>query len=52
MLLDERKYAPFSHADWLFEIKYNGYRMLAEFGAGCDANLHRSVRVVLSNFNM
>lgn len=34
MLADNRKYAPFSHPDWIFEIKYDGYRMLAEFGAG------------------
>lgn len=34
MLLDDRKHAAFSDADWLFEIKYDGYRMLAEFGKG------------------
>lgn len=34
MLLDERKYSPFSHPDWLYEIKYDGYRMLAQFGRG------------------
>ena len=34
MLLDDRKYQPFNDPDWLFEIKYDGYRMLAEFGAG------------------
>jgi hypothetical protein len=32
MLLDQRKHAPFSSPDWLFELKYVGYRMLAEFG--------------------
>ncbi|WP_167772665.1 hypothetical protein [Ramlibacter henchirensis] len=32
MLADNRKYPAFSHPDWLFEIKYDGYRMLAEFG--------------------
>jgi bifunctional non-homologous end joining protein LigD len=34
MLADNRKYLPFSDPDWLFEIKYDGYRMLAEFGSG------------------
>lgn len=34
MLLDTRKHAPFSHPDWVFELKYDGYRMLAEFGSG------------------
>jgi bifunctional non-homologous end joining protein LigD len=34
MLLDERKYVAFSDPDWLYEIKYDGYRMLAMFGAG------------------
>lgn len=34
MLLDDRKHAPFSDPNWLFEIKYDGYRMLAEFGNG------------------
>jgi hypothetical protein len=37
MLADDRKYLPFSHPDWLFEIKYDGWRMLAEFGAGAVA---------------
>lgn len=34
MLLDERRYAPFSDPNWLYEIKYDGYRMLAQFGVG------------------
>lgn len=34
MLADDRKHRPFSHPDWLFEPKHDGYRMLAEFGAG------------------
>lgn len=34
MLADPRKHSAFSHPDWLFEIKYDGYRLLAEFGAG------------------
>lgn len=34
MLLDDRKYQPFSGADWLFELKYDGYRVLAQFGDG------------------
>jgi bifunctional non-homologous end joining protein LigD len=34
MLLDTRKHAPFSDPEWLFEVKIDGYRMLAEFGAG------------------
>lgn len=34
MLADHRKAVPFSHPDWLFEIKYDGYRMLALFGDG------------------
>jgi bifunctional non-homologous end joining protein LigD len=28
---------PFSSPDWLFEVKYDGYRMLAQFGAGAVA---------------
>jgi bifunctional non-homologous end joining protein LigD len=31
---DYQSLAPFSHPDWLFEIKYGGWRMLAVFGAG------------------
>jgi bifunctional non-homologous end joining protein LigD len=34
MLLDKRKHAAFSSPDWSYEIKYDGWRMLAEFGAG------------------
>ena len=34
MLLDDRKYSAFDDPDWLFEIKYDGYRMLVEFGDG------------------
>jgi bifunctional non-homologous end joining protein LigD len=34
MLLDKRKHAAFSSPDWAYEIKYDGWRMLAEFGAG------------------
>jgi bifunctional non-homologous end joining protein LigD len=34
MLIENRKWKPFSDPAWLFEIKYDGYRMLAEFGAG------------------
>lgn len=34
MLADNRKWPVFSHPDWLFEVKHDGYRMLAEFGAG------------------
>lgn len=34
MLLDNRKHAPCNSPDWVFEIKNDGYRALAEFGAG------------------
>ncbi|KQT10329.1 ATP-dependent DNA ligase [Ramlibacter sp. Leaf400] len=34
MLAGNGEHAPFSHSDWIFEIKYDGYRMLAEFVAG------------------
>jgi bifunctional non-homologous end joining protein LigD len=34
MLLDKRKHPPFDSPDWSFEVKYDGWRMLAEFGAG------------------
>jgi len=34
MLLDEGKHRPFSSPDFLYEIKFDGYRVLAEFGAG------------------
>jgi bifunctional non-homologous end joining protein LigD len=32
MLLDTRKHLPFSDPAWIFELKNDGYRMLAEFG--------------------
>lgn len=34
MLLDERKQAPADESRYLSEIKYDGYRVLAEFGEG------------------
>ena len=34
MLLDTRRHLPFNSPDWLFEIKNDGYRMLAKFGSG------------------
>lgn len=34
MLLDRRRTLPFDGDEWLFEIKFDGFRMLAEFGAG------------------
>lgn len=34
MLLDRRRCEPFSHPEWLFEVKYDGHRMLAQFGGG------------------
>ena len=34
MLLDKRKHAPFDSPDWSFQVKYDGWRMLAAFGAG------------------
>jgi bifunctional non-homologous end joining protein LigD len=37
MLLDTRRTVPFSSPDWLFEIKNDGYRVLAEFGDGSVA---------------
>lgn len=33
MLLEEVK-RPFDDPEWLFELKFDGYRMLAEFGGG------------------
>ena len=33
MLLDERP-VRFDQPGWLWELKYDGYRLLAEFGAG------------------
>jgi bifunctional non-homologous end joining protein LigD len=33
MLLEEAK-RPFDSPEWLFELKYDGYRLLAEFGGG------------------
>lgn len=33
MLLDKRKHPPFDSPDWSFEVKYDGWRVLAEFGA-------------------
>jgi bifunctional non-homologous end joining protein LigD len=41
MLLDTRRHRPFSSADWVFEIKNDGWRMLAEFGEGRVAMLTR-----------
>ena len=32
MLLDKRKHPPFDSPDWAFEVKYDGWRLLAEFG--------------------
>jgi bifunctional non-homologous end joining protein LigD len=37
MLLDNRRCQPFDAPDWLFEVKNDGYRVLAEFGAGTVA---------------
>ncbi len=34
MLAPEASFPPFSDRDWLYEIKFDGYRCLAEFGAG------------------
>jgi bifunctional non-homologous end joining protein LigD len=34
MLLDDRRCLPFNSPDWVFEVKNDGYRVLAEFGAG------------------
>jgi bifunctional non-homologous end joining protein LigD len=34
MLLDKRKHPPFDSPDWSFEVKYDGWRLLAEFGDG------------------
>jgi bifunctional non-homologous end joining protein LigD len=34
MLLDQRKHPPFDSPDWAFEVKYDGWRMLAQFGDG------------------
>jgi bifunctional non-homologous end joining protein LigD len=34
MLLDSRRHLPFDSPDWVFEIKNDGYRVLAEFGSG------------------
>lgn len=34
MLLDTRKHSAFSSPEWSYEIKYDGWRMLAEFGSG------------------
>jgi ATP-dependent DNA ligase len=34
MLLDKRKHPPFDSPEWSFEVKYDGWRMLAEFGHG------------------
>ena len=43
-----RKYAtpgvPFSHPDWVFEIKYDGYRLLAGKERGSPRLLSRSGR--------
>jgi bifunctional non-homologous end joining protein LigD len=36
--------APFSHPDWLFELKYDGYRLLARGGSGHGALQYRSGR--------
>jgi bifunctional non-homologous end joining protein LigD len=34
MLLDKRKHAPFDSPEWAFEVKYDGWRMLADYGPG------------------
>jgi bifunctional non-homologous end joining protein LigD len=39
MLLDKRKHPPFDSEEWAFEVKYDGWRMLAQFGDGEPAKL-------------
>ncbi|HEX2548067.1 MAG TPA: hypothetical protein VHL79_24495 [Ramlibacter sp.] len=39
MLLDKRKHPPFDSSDWAFEIKYDGWRILAQFGGGAAPQL-------------
>lgn len=34
MLLDDAKHLPFSDPAWVYEIKFDGFRMLGEFGNG------------------
>lgn len=37
MLLSQARTVPFDSPEWLFEIKNDGYRVLAEFGGGAVA---------------
>ena len=30
------KPAPFDHPDWIFELKYDGFRAIAKVGKGCQ----------------
>ena len=38
----ERREAPFSRAGWVFEIKYDGYRLLGEAGGGAARLISRN----------
>jgi len=49
-MLAERAAAPFSAPGWLFEVKYDGYRMLASAGASGGALYTRSGRSAAQRF--
>jgi bifunctional non-homologous end joining protein LigD len=49
-MLAERAAAPFSAPGWLFEVKYDGYRMLASAGASGAALYTRSGRTAAQRF--
>ncbi|HEX5067022.1 MAG TPA: DNA ligase D [Myxococcota bacterium] len=49
-MLAERAAAPFSAPGWLFEVKYDGYRMLASAGASGGALYTRSGRSAAERF--
>ena len=34
MLLDEKKFPPLVESEWVAKVKYDGYRVLAQFGDG------------------
>jgi bifunctional non-homologous end joining protein LigD len=49
-MLAERAGAPFSAPGWLFEVKYDGYRMLAEAGASGTALYTRNGKLATGRF--
>ena len=50
LMLAQQHTRPFSGDEWVFEVKYDGYRMLAEAGSGEGRLLTRSGRDATASF--